>query len=205
MEHDNAESTRLHLYADLAYQEKLLRFLENHDEPRAASAFMFARERAAAVATSTLTGARMFHEGQFDGRKSRLPVFLARRPDESPDPRLQDFYRTLLAAIDRPLFREGQWRLCERTGWPDNPSWQNLVAWCWSKDDERYLVAVNLSDCPAQARIHTGWNNLAGRTWNLTDKLSGTVYERSGDELQSSGLYVDLAPWGYHLLSSMKA
>jgi len=147
----------------------------------------------------------MFHEGQFDGRKSRLPVFLARRPDESPDPGLQDFYRTLLAAIDRPLFREGQWRLCERTGWPDNPSWQNVVAWCWSKDDERYLVAVNLSDFPAQARIHTGWNNLAGRAWNLTDQLSGTVYERSGDELQSSGLYVDLAPWDYHLLSFMEA
>ena len=205
LEHDNAESTRLHLCADLAYQEKLLRFLENHDEPRAASVFTPARERAAAVATSTLTGARMFHEGQFDGRKSRLPVFLARRPDESPDPGLQDFYRTLLAAIDRPLFREGQWRLCERTGWPDNPSWQNVVAWCWSKDYERYLVAVNLSDCTAQARIHTGWNNLARRTWNLTDKLSGAVYERSGDELQSSGLYVDLAPWDYHLLSFMEA
>ena len=27
----------------------------------------------------------MFHEGQFEGRKVRLPVFLARRPDEPAD------------------------------------------------------------------------------------------------------------------------
>ena len=39
LEHANAESVRLHLCADLAYQEKLLRFIENHDEPRAAAVF----------------------------------------------------------------------------------------------------------------------------------------------------------------------
>ncbi len=53
-----AESVRLHLCADLAYQNKLLRFLENHDEPRAAAAFPAAKEKAAAVATSTLPGAQ---------------------------------------------------------------------------------------------------------------------------------------------------
>ena len=85
LEHESAESVRLHLCADLGYQQKLLRFLENHDEPRAASAFPGAKERAAAVVTSTLPGARMFHEGQFEGRKVRLPVFLGRRPDEPVD------------------------------------------------------------------------------------------------------------------------
>ena len=39
LEHDNAESVRLHLCADPAYQAKLLRFIENHDEPRAAATF----------------------------------------------------------------------------------------------------------------------------------------------------------------------
>ncbi len=100
LEHENAESVRLHLCADLAYQNKLLRFLENHDEPRAASAFTPAKERAAAVTTSTLPGARLFHEGQFEGRKVRLPVFLGRRPEEPLDKQLQDFYTKLLAAID---------------------------------------------------------------------------------------------------------
>ena len=76
----SAESVRLHLCADLGYQEKLLRFIENHDEPRAASTFSPAKERAAAVTTSTLPGARLFHEGQFEGRKIRVPVFLGTAP-----------------------------------------------------------------------------------------------------------------------------
>jgi hypothetical protein len=102
LEHGNPESIRLHLCADLAYQDKLLRFLENHDEPRAATAFSQAKQRAAAVATSTLPGARLFHEGQFEGRKVRVPVFLARRPAEPVDKPLQDFYDKLLAAINAP-------------------------------------------------------------------------------------------------------
>src|SRR5271169_228330 len=76
MEQDNAESVRLHLSAHLAYQKKLLRFLENHDEPRAAASFSPAKEKVAAVTISFLPGARLFHEGQFEGRKVRLPVFL---------------------------------------------------------------------------------------------------------------------------------
>ena len=43
LEHDNAESVHLHLCADMAYQQKLIRFIENHDEPRAAATFSAAR------------------------------------------------------------------------------------------------------------------------------------------------------------------
>ena len=146
MEHDNAESIRLHLWADLAYQGKLLRFIENHDEPRAANTFSPQKQRAFALTAATLPGAKLFHEGQFEGRKVRLPVFLDRRPHEAIDHELPVFYTKLLEAINRPVFREGEWSLCERTGWPDNPSFLNLVAWSWRKDDERYLIVVNLSD-----------------------------------------------------------
>lgn len=78
--YENAESVRLHLVADLSYQGKLVRFIENHDEPRAASTFSPQKERLAAVTAATLPGARLFHEGQFEGRKVRLPVFLKQRP-----------------------------------------------------------------------------------------------------------------------------
>jgi glycosidase len=202
LEHEGAESVRLHLCAQLAYQQKLLRFLENHDEPRAAAAFSAEKERAAALVTSTLPGARMFHEGQFEGRKVRLPVFLGRRPDERVDTELVGFYHKLLTAIDSPVFREGQWSLCESTGWRDNPTCRNIVAWSWNKDGERYLIVVNLSANRAQAMVHTGWNDLHGRRILLSDHVSNENYERSGDDLQSSGLYVDLEPWGCHFLQS---
>lgn len=196
LEHSNAESIRLHLCADLAYQAKLLRFIENHDEPRAAATFSSRKERAAALTMATLTGIKMFHEGQFEGRKVRLPVFLGRRPDELADKELGAFYKRLLEAINRHALREGQWSLCERTGWPDNPSFQNMVAWTWQKDDERYLIVVNLSDCPVQARVQVPW--AGGGTWQLIDLLSDTNYERNGDEMLAPGLYVELAPWNYH-------
>ena len=205
LERESAESVRRHLCADVNYQGRLLRFLENHDEPRAAAAFGPDKERAAAVVTSTLPGARMFHEGQFEGRKVRLPVFLGRRPAEPADAGLAQFYRGLLAAIDSPVFREGQWNLSERAGWPDNPSYENIVAWQWTHNGERCLIVVNLSDSRAQAMVQFGGEHLASHSVTLADQLSGARYQRSGDELQSSGLYVNLPAWGYHFFQCFMA
>ena len=198
LEHENAESVRLHLCADLGYQERLLRFIENHDEPRAAAVFSPPKERAAAVTTATLPGARLFHEGQFEGRKTRVPVFLGRRPKEPVNRELQAFYKKLLKSIDSPVFRNGQWKLCDRKGWPDNGSYQNLVAWTWASNDERYLIAVNLSDSAVQARIIVPWSDASGANWHIDDTLSEATYERNGDEMHEQGLYVELGSWGYN-------
>jgi Alpha amylase, catalytic domain len=204
MEHSNAESIRLHLCADLAYQGKLLRFIENHDEPRAAAAFPPAKERALALTTATLPGIKLFHEGQFEGRKVRLPVFLRRRPEEPVDRELQGFYKKLLEAVrHRPVFHEGQWSLCDQTGWPDNTSFRNLVAWSWVKDEERYLIVVNLSDSHVQARVQARWTDAGCGNWRLIDTLSGATYERDGGEMLSPGLYVELGPWNSHFFQCL--
>ena len=198
MEHGNAESIRLHLCAEPAYQQKLLLFIENHDEPRAAATFSAEKERIAAVTMATLPGARLFHEGQFEGRKVRPPVFLGRRPQEPADEGLRSFYTTLLKTIDNPVFRDGQWTLCELTGWPDNSSFQNLVAWSWLKDEERYLVVVNFSGSTVQAHVRLPWEDVRGVTWRLSDAFSGATYDRKGDEMSSPGLYVELGPWNWN-------
>jgi hypothetical protein len=198
LEHGNAESVRLHLSAGLDFQAKLLRFLENHDEPRAAVTFSPAKHRAAAVTVSTLPGARLFHDGQFEGRRIRIPVFLGRSAEELADPGLQTFYTKLLKGIDDPLFRSGKWSLCNCTGWPDNASFQNLVAWNWIDGEKRSLIVVNLSNSSAQAMIHVPWDDIDGRTIRLADALSDAVFHRSGSDILSTGLYVDLAPWMSH-------
>jgi hypothetical protein len=204
LEHGNAESIRLHLSADAAYQDKLLRFIENHDEPRATASFPPEKLRAATVTIATLSGARLFHEGQFEGRKVRPPVFLARRPDEPPDHDLQVFAERLLKAIDRPVFRDGEWSLCERSGWHDNESCQNLVVWSWTGHGERYLVAVNLSDSPLQARVHLPWADVGDATWRLSDELMGATYERDGNEMQAAGLYIELDAWNFHFFELVR-
>ena len=111
--HEDAEQVRSHLLGDLAYQDRLVRFVENHDEPRAASVFEPARQKAVTVAALTQTGARLVHEGQMEGRTVRLPVFLGRFPPEPVDADLAAFHRSLLAALDDPTFRTGTWRLCD--------------------------------------------------------------------------------------------
>jgi len=200
LEHDSAESVRLHLCADLAFQKKLVRFIENHDEPRALAAFSPRKARAAAVTTALIPGAKLFHEGQFEGRKVRLPVFLGRRPVEEVDHDLQAFYRTLLKLACSEGLRHGRWQLCDRSGWPDNASYLNLVAWCWRSAGGYQLIVVNLSASAAQGLVLLPWDDLRGMTWRMTDLFSQKEYERSGDELCSQGLYVDLPPWGYHVL-----
>jgi hypothetical protein len=204
MEHADAESVRQHLLADPTYQHGMVRFLENHDEPRVATAFPGEKGQAAAVAVLTLTGAKLLHEGQFEGRKVRLPVFLGRRPTEPVDQDLVDFYNRLLKGVNQDVFRNGEWRLCERSGWPDNQSCQNILAWCWTKEAERFLVVVNYSGVTAQGRVYVPWDELRRKTWRLNDLLSGETYDRSGDEMHDDGLYVDLGPWKYYLLKLQK-
>ena len=193
--HEDAGSIRAHLGADISYQQQLLRFIENHDEPRAAAVFPPDRERAAAVVIATLPGATMWYEGQLDGRKVRLPVFLARRPDEPSDRRLLGFYERLIDRASRP----GDWQLVQCDGWPDNHSADNVLGWTWTDGASRRLVVVNFSDAPAQGRVRLPWTDLAGRTWNLVDLLDGASYDRDGTDMSNEGLYVDRPAWGCHV------
>jgi len=197
--HEDAEPARTHLQADLTYQRGLVRFLENHDEPRAAATLPAARHRAAAVTVATLPGATLWHEGQFEGRKVRPPVFLSRRPPEPVDEQLHAFYGQLLPAA--AAVREGDWRLLATTGWPDNDTHRNLLAWSWTGTDARHLVIVNYSDTPAQGQVPLPWPDLAGRPCRLTDLLTARTYDRDGGELLAPGLFVDLPAWHSHVLS----
>ena len=196
--HDVADEIHGHLTADTGYQRRLVRFIENHDEPRAAATFSREQARAAAVATLTQTGARLVHEGQLEGRRVQLPVFLARRPDEQPDLDLLAFYERLLSALGDDVFRDGMWQLGERRGWDGNDSWRDLVVWGWRGDEPRKLVVVNLGDASACGHVSLPWDDLRGRTWLLEDASDGDGFERSGDDLRD-GLYVELEPWSWHL------
>jgi hypothetical protein len=196
-----AESVRGHLQAATDYQEGLLRFIENHDEPRAADTFAPEQWRAVAVVMSTLEGARMYHAGQLEGLHTHIPVFLARGPDQPADLELRAFYEKLLGAVADSDLRDGAWQLCECSGWPDNQTASHVLAWCWRANDDRYLVVVNLAGEDAQAQVHLPWDELAGRRWNLRAMLAGDDFERDGDELHDRGLYVGMRPWEYYFFA----
>jgi hypothetical protein len=198
--HAGPAAVQAHLQADPAYQSGLVRFIENHDEPRAAAVFSPWQGRAAAVVAATLPGARLFHQGQLEGAQLKLPVQLGRRFPEPASADLHAFYTTLLAALRAPVFHTGTWRLCECSGWPDNASYANLAAWCWQDGDDRRVIVVNLAGQAAQGQVALPWDDLAGREWLLEDAFSGAQYRRAGDELLSPGLFVDLERFGFHFL-----
>lgn len=200
LERENAASVREHLQAKPDYQEHLVRFIENHDEARAAAVFALPRERAAAVAIVTLPGAKLMYDGQFDGRKIKLPVFLRRRAPETRNYELDVFYRALLKTTHDDLFHEGEWHPCAVQGWSDNASNQNLMGWAWRHDRRRVLIVVNYSERRSQGMVELPWRDMDGRVWRLSDVLNGEVFLRDGNQLSSTGLFADLDAWRFHFL-----
>ncbi|MDV7213636.1 alpha-amylase family glycosyl hydrolase [Azotobacter beijerinckii] len=195
-----AGPVREHLRAGLDFQDRLARFLENHDEPRAAATFAADRHRAAAAIAFLSPGLRFFHQGQREGRRVRLPTHLGRGPAEMPDAALAAFYDALLACLKEPALRDGHWQLLDaRPAWAGNPSHDALIVFAWSGPGERrYLVAVNYADHPSQGYVGLPWHDLAGRTWQLHDRLGPARYARDGTDLATRGLYLDLPAWGCH-------
>ncbi len=191
-----AEQVRGHLSGDVGYQSGLVRFVENHDEPRAATAFG-GRAPVIAVAALTQTGARLIQHGQLQGWRTRLPVFLGRYPDESTDPTLAAFYAAFLPALADPTFRDGRWQLAQCSGWAGS-GFENLVAWCW-EGDTRWLVVVNLGGTAVTGQVRVPLDGLHGRMWRLVDPTHDVVYDRNGHDLVD-GMFVRLAGWDWHLL-----
>jgi glycosidase len=197
----HARPVREHLYAGPDYQAKLARFLENHDEPRAAATFASGRHEAAAVVTFLSPGLRFFHQGQFEGRRKRISPHLVRAPAEPVDEPLGRFYDALLAALRQPTVRDGQWSLLECVpAWEGNGSWDGFICFGWrGQDGERTLVTVNYAPIQGQCYVWLPFEELSGAAVRLRDQMSPAVYDRRGDDLRARGLYLDVPAWGYHV------
>jgi hypothetical protein len=196
----NALGIRQHLWADHEFQRKSVRFLENHDEPRAAAAFDWPVHQAAAVIAHLAPGMRFLHLGQEEGRRVRLSMHLRRRPAEPTKPEVREFYEQLLAVLKRWEVRSGQWQLIEgRPAWEGNRTHESFIGYLWRGDDgAALLAAVNYSPAQGQCYLPLPLGGLSGRRVVLKDLLGPAVYERDGDELAAGGLYLDLPAWGYH-------
>jgi glycosidase len=192
-----ATPTREHLMADPAFQQRSLRFLENHDEPRAAAAFPKEVHQAAAVIALLSRGLRFIHEGQIEGRRVHVSMHLGRRPAEPLDEDLRAFYWRLLECMRRAEVRDGQWRLenC-RPAWPGNETNGQFVVTSWQAAEKRLVTAVNYGPSQAQCYVSFGLTGLPGQRFTLVDLLSEAEYPRSGDELADKGLYLDMPAWG---------
>ncbi len=200
---DQARPVREHFWAGLDYQDKMARFLENHDEPRAAATFPLGVHEAAAVITFLAPGLRFFHQGQFEGRKKRISPHLCRAPIEAVDAELGKFYERLLAVLRQPAARDGQWRQLEcAAAWDGNWTCDCFVACAWQGvDGQRVVVAVNYAPNQSQCYVRLPFTELGGGRWRLEDQMGDATYERDGDDLMSRGLYLDVPAWRPYVFS----
>jgi hypothetical protein len=196
-----ARPVREHLQAGLDYQDKLARFLENHDEPRAAATFSPGIHEAAAIVAFLSPGLRFFHQGQFEGRRKRISPHLVRAPQETGDATLQRFYEKLLASLRQPVFRDGAWGLLDCVpAWEGNWTSDCFIAGCWQRgDDERRLVVINYAGTHSQCYVRIPFLDRKARTVRLMDLMGPASFDRDGQDLVARGLYLDMPPWGYHV------
>lgn len=202
LEHKSARPVREHFWADLGYQSKSARFLENHDEPRAAATFPSDVHRAAAILSFFCPGLRFFHQGQLQGWTKKISVHLGRGPQQPTDTGLETFYGQLLESLRLNAVREGKWQLLEcKRAWGDNWTVDCFIAFAWQGNQgERVIVVVNYAGNQSQCYIPLPWSDLTGQSFKLQDIMSDTSYEVDGDNLLSPGLYLDFSAWGYQVL-----
>lgn len=199
-----------HLFADPDFRDRSVRFLENHDEDRILSRVNTRQAEAAAVIAYTLPGMRFYHDGQWEGKRVRLPVQLGREPEESPCTCVQAdyirqgkshkwlrpvcqctyaFYETLLAYLQKSIFQQGTWQQIniEQGG-------EQVLAWKWELEEEVLVVLVNYSNQSVSTQLpaFTGQSMLL----KVSESWRGLVYELDGATTQDIRLY----PYEYRFI-----
>jgi len=196
---ENVNEIRAHLNADYEYQIRSLRFLENHDEERTIISFGQNKSRAAAVIISTIMGMRFYNDGQFEGKRTKLPVQLGREPDEKPVDWIVEFYDQLLGITKEDVFHDGEWTMYfPIPAGPGDESYHNMLAWCWHLGSERRLVVVNYSGKTARCRIKLNLEEFHNE-FGLIDLLNDHRYIRNKSEAMTKGLFIELGPYNSHL------
>jgi len=193
-----------HLRADSDVQRHSVRFLENHDEDRAAAIFTPERQATLDLVAATVPGMVLIQDGQLDGARLRSPVQFARHPEEPIDNAIRASYEALFNAIAQTRLRQGSCQAIEPLpAWAGNPTHEAFVARLWTAPDaRRYLAVANLGATAGQCYLLIPLPEAAGGTIVLADLLGDARYDRSvGEVVERPGLYLDLPPGGRHLFA----
>jgi hypothetical protein len=209
LEGRDASAVRGHLRAGRDHQRHLVRFLENHDEPRAAATFPPDVHRAASLVTYLTPGLRFLHQGQREGFTRHIPPHLCRGPAEAVDPVLVAWYDGLLQLLRDPIVREGVWALADCAPIVAHEPADAVLVWSWRPPAPAggrhraagpwWVVVVNYGPEPARCHVEVAFDGRRGTTVHLLDRLTGERAARDGDELATHGLPVELPPWGTHV------
>jgi hypothetical protein len=199
---NDVQKLRQHLVASIEYQKQMMRFIENHDEPRAYDKLGHDRSFPAATLICTLPGACLLHYGQLTGRIVKLPVQLARAPEEHEHRDLEEYYLKLLQETRDPIYQKGDFYLFTvNPSSPDNITHFNILAYGWHESEKDYrLIVVNITEYPSKGHVSLQpWDWIEGKTWRLFSVLDGAEYTRHSGDMTHEGLLIDLDPYESHI------
>jgi len=189
-EHDRLSA---HLRSGLEEQSRHVRFVENHDEERAADAFGDPWGRGAALFALALPGLRLVHEGQLEGRRRKLPVQLGRRADESADAALACFYQALLPMLADPEWRAGAWAPL------DLPP--GVVGYRWTLGDRARIVVANLWGEPARCRVPSALLGLDGTgSLGVRERFASAPWAQASASIEGEEVAIEVPGLAARLL-----
>lgn len=195
----NMPEVHARLEAPATYQDRQARFLENHDEQRAAAVFGPERRPAVASLMGTLPGMRFHHQGELEGVRTYMPITLRIGVDEV-DSAATAFFAKLLRITKDPVFHTGEWNLLRVNAEGDDTA-GSLVVYEWKSEKAWKVLAINLAGSASQGRVHFGERPWAAKEYVFYDELNDERYVRTVDELSGTGLFVRREANGAHLFS----
>lgn len=199
IKYSDANDIRGHLRAETSYQEKLVRFIENHDEERSIKALGEDKAKMAAIIISTILGMRFYYDGEFEGKTVRLPVQLRREPVEEENKDIKEFYLKLLKIVNNDIFRKGTWCLLNAERGEDSLSFNNILSWAFEYGEKKVIVIINFSEYDSSAHIRFNFGNSEKITF--IDLLNDKEYEYKKSDLDANGLFVKLNKYTAHIFS----
>jgi glycosidase len=192
--HD-AGSVLERLQRNSAALSQSLYFIENHDEPRAASVFSNPDNLAALALILTVPGSVLIHEGQMEGKRERLPVQrIIPLADEQPDLALKDSYARILKATNDDVFKVGEFHLFDpqvygaigviRNDMKRVVAYLGQISDAWHRFNGAQMNVIAIARAAgAQTRL---------RLVNLLNSSSVTVQEIDGNfRIETSRLGID--------------
>jgi len=195
--HSSVGEIKGHLHAELNYQNHLVRFIENHDEPRAITSFGLEKSLAAAMITLTLPGCKLVHYGQNAGFSIKLPVQLGRYPSESPDIEIQKIYDNFLKVLSKDIPFNGTWKLIDAR----NP----LIIHYWKDYSTYSIIFCNYSGNLLEDVIDLDY--LFGKKVHIDEILVEPIFSRKyknrnheNFKLNEHHINLRLYPWEFLIL-----
>lgn len=192
----NTEEIIGHLSADLGFQEKSIRFLENHDEPRAFA--VFGEESISLFALlSFLPGKILYYEGQEVGKKLKQPVQLGREHKEENILSVSIAYDRMFKRVNN---RKGKSLFLKKhaySSYDESPSKMHIVSISTQDHDFFEIMIFNPNHKWISGRVLLSEENIRNLSdvKMIHDLVSGQEFEFKFQETIQQGLYFHLKPF----------